>query len=56
MEYVPEICENLVSVRQMTKNGNKVIFEKDHCKIFNKRNQIVASANVVNDLYRLSFQ
>ena len=38
----------------MTKNGNKVVFAKDHCKIFNKRNQIVACASVINDLYRLN--
>lgn len=31
-----------------------MIFEDDNCKIFNKNNQMVASASVKNDLYRLN--
>lgn len=54
VEYVPELCTNLLSVRQMTKNGNKVVFENDICLIYNKNNEILGSACVVDDLYRLN--
>lgn len=54
VEHVPNLCANLLSVRQMTKNGNKVVFENDDCKIFNNERKLIATADAVNDLYRLN--
>lgn len=33
--YVPGITTNLLSVSQMIVNGNRVVFEKNICKVFN---------------------
>lgn len=53
VEHVPNLCANLLSVRQMTKNGKRVIFDGETCKIFNKNEELIASATIHNDLYRL---
>lgn len=55
VEHVPDLCANLLSVRQMTKIGNKVVFENDDCKIFDNERQLIATATAINDLYRLNF-
>lgn len=55
VEHVPDLCANLLSVRQMTKIGNKIVFENDDCKILDKERQIIATANAMDDLYRLNF-
>ena len=44
VEYVPDLCANLLSVRQITKSGKKVLFEKDVCKIFGADAKIIACA------------
>lgn len=54
VEHVPDLCANLLSVRQMIKKGNKVVFENDECKIFDRERNLIATANVVDDLYRLN--
>lgn len=54
VEYVPNLCANLLSVRQLTQNGNKVVFEKNVCKIFNINGDLIGNAFVENDLYRLN--
>lgn len=48
------MCVNLLSVRQLTKQGNVVTFDIDGCKIFDNSGSILATASVVNDLYRLN--
>lgn len=53
VEYVPNLCANLLSVRQMTQNGKSVVFDGDRCNIYNNKKQLIASASVYNDLYRL---
>lgn len=54
VEYVPNLCANLLSVRQMTRDGKKVIFKGDTCRIFDINNKLVTSATVHNDLYRIN--
>lgn len=54
VKYVPNLCANLVSVRQMTKMGNRIVFEGDTCEIFNANRELMATASVVNGLYRLN--
>lgn len=53
VEYVPEMSVNLLSVRQMTLKGNKVIFENDKCQIFNKSGELLATAKAFDNLYKL---
>lgn len=54
VEYVPEMSVNLISVRQMTLKGNKVLFKDDICQIFNQEDELIATADVVNNLYKLN--
>lgn len=54
VQYVPGLCVNLLSVSQMIKTGNRVVFEKENCKIFNKNNQLIGTATLVKDMYRLN--
>ncbi|XP_061400493.1 uncharacterized protein LOC133336226 [Musca vetustissima] len=53
VEYVPDICANLLLVAQLTQNGKKVIFEKDICQIFNKDDNLIGEAVMNNGLYHL---
>lgn len=53
VQYIPGICANLLSVSQMVKAGNKVIFDCSGCRIFNAANQLVAQATLNNNMYRL---
>jgi len=53
VEYVPDLCANLLSVRQMTKNGKKLVFEGDECLIYDEDRQLMATAIVENELYKL---
>lgn len=53
VEFVPNLCTNLLSVRQMTKGNKVVTFEGDSCKIADTQGNIIALGRVSNDLYRL---
>ena len=52
-EYVPQLCANLLSVRQLTANGNKVMLELNTCKIINGDDVIIAITNLCKNLHRL---
>lgn len=52
--YVPELATNLISVSQIIKNGGQVKFDTSGCVIINSKNQIIATASIVNNMYRLN--
>ncbi|KAL0860331.1 hypothetical protein ABMA27_009736 [Loxostege sticticalis] len=52
--YVPELATNLLSVSQIIKKGCNVQFDKEGSKIFNKDNQLITSAKLINNMYRLN--
>lgn len=52
--YVPELATNLLSVSQIIHSGGQVIFDKTGCVIMNSKNQIVATASIINNMYRLN--
>lgn len=54
VEYIPDLCTNLLSVRQLTKKGNTVVFKNDICEIFDNDKNLIGKAFVKNDLYRLN--
>lgn len=56
VKYVPGLCANLVSVSRLAKMGNRIVFEGDTCKIFNANRELIATAILENDLYRLQCQ
>lgn len=51
---IPNICANLMSVSQMAKQGKTLVFNDVNCRIFDKNAKLLASAPLVDDLYRLS--
>lgn len=51
--FVPGLCVNLLSVVQMVKNGNRVIFSSDGCSIFNGCNKLIATASFHNNTFKL---
>lgn len=56
VQYVPDLTTNLLSVGQLISNGNKVIFDKKGCKIYNTNNVLVGTANLENNVYKLSIE
>lgn len=51
---VPDICANLMSVSAMAKHGNTLVFDKNCCRIFDEKSNLMATAPLVDDLYRLN--
>lgn len=50
---VPELTANLLSVSQIIKNGNSVIFNQTGCEIFDRENSLIATAELIGNVYRL---
>ena len=50
--YVPDLHGNLLSVKKITDNGFKTVFNETECNI-TKNNIIVATAESIGNLYRL---
>lgn len=53
---VPGLTTILLSVSQLIKKGNSVKFDMEKCKIFNTNNQLVATANLMNGVYKLNLR
>lgn len=53
VHYVPNICANLLSVRQIVANENKVVFDKNGCRIYNKEKELIATGSIVDDMFKL---
>ena len=50
--FVPNLESNLISVKQLTKQGNAVTFEKDNC-IITRADDTIAKGEIRNNLFRL---
>ncbi len=50
--FVPSLESNLLSVKQLTKQGNTVIFKEESCTI-TRSNAVIAEAKIKGDLYQL---
>lgn len=53
---VPTLTTNLLSVSELIKNGNSVVFEPNKCKIRNKSGDLVADADLIDGVYKLNLQ
>lgn len=51
---VPSLTTNLLSVSQLIKKGNRVIFRDSGCNIYNRKGILVATASLVNGVYKLN--
>lgn len=54
--YVPKLMTNLLSVSKLIENKNKVVFNENGCDIFNSKDQLIATASLVNNVYKLNFR
>lgn len=50
---IPDLCTNLLSVSQMIKRGKSVVFNRDGCTIYNAENDVVATASMVDNMFKL---
>lgn len=53
---VPNLTTNLISVSRLIQNGNKVHFTDDSCHIYNKKRELVATASLINGVYKLNLK
>lgn len=53
-QYVPDLCTNLLSVAQMVLNDNTVVFTKKGCVIYNPNMKVIATADLVNNMFKLN--
>lgn len=53
VQYVPNLCANLLSVSQMVRSGHTVTFDATGCKIVNASNELVAKAEMNNNMFKL---
>ena len=54
VQYIPDICENLLSVSQIVKKGNKVLFDINGVKIFDSNKKVVATGSLVDNMFKLN--
>lgn len=50
---VPGLTTNLLSVSQLIKSGNNVQFTSDGCEVYNVNHELVATAVLINGVYKL---
>lgn len=53
---VPQLTTNLLSVSQLVRRGNTVIFDESGCRIFNQHNEVIAIGELYNNMFRLKIQ
>lgn len=53
---VPSLTTNLLSVSELIKNGNSVVFEPNRCLIRNKLGKLVAEAELIDGVYKMKLQ
>lgn len=56
MLCVPSLTTNLLSVSELIKNGNSVVFEPNKCLIRNQLGGLVAEADLIDGVYRVNLQ
>lgn len=54
VQYIPEICENLLSVSQIVKKNNEVLFNRDGVKIFDSTKNLIATGILINNMFKLN--
>lgn len=50
---IPNLTTNLLSVSQLIKTGNSVVFKENTCHIYNRQKVLVGKAELVEGVYRL---
>lgn len=53
VQYVPDIVANLLSVGQIVKNDNVVVFHKNGCEVYDSSRKVIATGSVMNNMFKL---
>lgn len=53
VQYIPKICENLLSVSQIVKKGNSVLFDINGVKIINSNGNVIATGSLIDNMFKL---
>ncbi|CAG4970927.1 unnamed protein product [Colias eurytheme] len=51
--FIPDLTTNLLSVSQLIRSGNSVIFEENVCYIYNRQRELVGQAELIDGVYKL---
>lgn len=55
VHYIPDLCVNLLSVSQIVKNGNTVVFDKDGVQICKDKN-VIASGQLIGNMFSMNIK
>lgn len=53
VNFVPEMCTNLISVRRITENGYEVLFTQGECKVMDGNKSTVMKGRLLDGMYRV---
>lgn len=53
VQCVPKLMTNLISVSQVVRHGNGIVFDRHGCEIFNPNGELVLTGKLVKNMYRL---
>lgn len=57
VHHIPDLCVNLLSVSQIVKRDNTVVFDKNGVRIYGKdKNVLIASGNLIDGMFKLNIQ
>lgn len=51
--HVPDLAVNLLSISQIAKNGNEIVFNSDGCTVFNSDGKMVLFSKETNGIYKI---
>lgn len=51
--YIPDLTTNLLSVSQLIRNGNSVIFRENVCCVYNQQKELIGQAELTDGVYKL---
>lgn len=56
VQYIPNLCVNLLSVSQIVKRKYTVVFDINGCKILNENGDLMAEGKLINDMFRIKIK
>lgn len=54
VQYLPDLCVNLLSVSQIVQNNNIVVFKQSGCTVYNHKKRVIATGSLENGLFKLN--
>lgn len=54
VQYVPELCVNLISISQIVKKGHSVLFNINGCEVLDSKENVIATRSLVDNMFKLN--